>query len=129
MSLKKLRDFLKRSDINSWIREEVNEIAKVLCINGSSEDWAGAVRQIQENRSERNDYDHFQEFIEFTKKYYRRYDASFPRRSCSPLRSSLDMMRLDWRKGVAIACLFNAQILSNLFGRVDVYVYNVRTEN
>jgi hypothetical protein len=77
MSFKKLRDFLRRSDIDSWIEEEVNEIAKVLCIDGSSQDWARAIQQIQENRSERNDYDRFQEFIEFTNRYHGRYPNAF----------------------------------------------------
>ncbi|MDR0741131.1 MAG: hypothetical protein LBF34_05490 [Puniceicoccales bacterium] len=77
MSLKKLRDFLKMSDIDSWIEEEVDEIAKVLCSNGSRQDWARAIQQIQENKSERNDYDHFQEFIEFTNRYHKRYPNAF----------------------------------------------------
>jgi hypothetical protein len=38
-------------------------------------------------------------------------------------------MFFDWKRGVTIACLLGAQVLSSLFGRVDVYVYNVRAGN
>ncbi|MDR2812492.1 MAG: hypothetical protein LBB05_01720 [Puniceicoccales bacterium] len=77
ISLKKLRDFLLITDIDAWIREEIDEMSRVLRIDGSAEGWAEAIQEINENKSEREDYDHFQEFIEFACKYNEEYPNAF----------------------------------------------------
>jgi hypothetical protein len=77
IALKKLRNFLLAIDIDAWIGEEIDEISEVLGVDGSAKGWARAIRAIKENEYKRDDYDHFQEFIEFACKYNEEYPNAF----------------------------------------------------